>query len=195
MHQIIFSCVRFLINIECTTNLHSKFWTMKFKLSIVFVVILLLNGVISRAQKNADSPEHLVTGLYKMLTISTTTLPDWDKVKDCFHPKAIIILRSTLTESKELDVDEFIADFQNFIDNSDVVKQGFSESVLNCEGEIFGNTAWYSVVYEAKIQGTNRKNTGVDHFSLADLNGEWKIVSIVNEVVTADRPLPDFLTH
>jgi len=166
---------------------------MKIKISGVFLAILVLSGVSLQAKKNSDSAEKLVTGLYEMLTINNTTLPDWNQVRKCFNPEAIIVLRSALTESKVLDVDGFIADFQHFIENSDVVEQSFSETVLNCKGEVFGNTAWYSVVYEAKIHGTDRKNTGVDHFSLINLDGEWKIVSIVNEVVTPNRPLPDFL--
>jgi len=47
------------------------------------------------------------------------------------------------------------------------------------------------VLYEAEVIGaTKPAQRGVDSFSLVRRDGEWKIVSIVNEIVTPDKPLP-----
>lgn len=163
------------------------------------ILFLFANFILIQAnlfaQDSANNAEDLVRELYSSLTINNETSPDWNRVSQFFDSQARIILRSSATEHKQMDVDAFIADFKSFIANSNVLETGFSETILNLKGHEYGNTAWYSVVYEAKIHGSERKTVGVDHFSLVKFNDTWKIISIVNEVSTPDRPIPEFLKN
>lgn len=168
---------------------------MRAKVIRLLIANIVLLQVHLFAQELADSPEIVVRELYGSLTINSETTPDWSRVSQFFDPQARIILRSSATEHKRMDVDAFIADFKSFIASINVEQSGFSEIILNMKGEVFGNTAWYSVVYEAKIHGSERKTVGVDHFSLVKFNEIWNIISIVNEVSTADRPIPEFLKN
>jgi len=47
-------------------------------------------------------------------------------------------LGTSLSENKAMHMDEFIADFQDIIGNSDLVDRGFSETVLSCRGHNLG---------------------------------------------------------
>jgi len=73
-----------------------------------------------------------------MLTIDCKTLPTRVEVKSCFNAGAIIVLQTLLSENKAIHGDEFIADFQDIISNSDLVERGFSETVLSCRGHNLG---------------------------------------------------------
>ena len=73
-----------------------------------------------------------------MLVIDCKTLPTRDEVKSCFNAGAIIVLGTSLSENKAMHMDEFIADFQDIIGNSDLVDRGFSETVLSCRGHNLG---------------------------------------------------------
>ena len=47
------------------------------------------------------------------------------------------------------------------------------------------------VLYEASITGSPKPPTlGVDSFQLIRRDGNWRVVSITNEVVTPSRPIP-----
>ncbi len=81
-------------------------------------------------------------------------------------------MRTTRTENKVMNLDDFVSDFKSFIESAKVVGTGFSETVVNITGKVFGDIAWYSVLYKAEIPGTERGNLGVDHFSLVKTNGE-----------------------
>lgn len=158
-----------------------------------FVVFLFLLPGFTCASKSDESAEYVVEELYELVTFSEGNSPDWNRVKSLFLEEAIIVLRSTRTDMKTMDLNGFVADFQNFIENANVVETGFSETILKMDGQTFGETAWFSVLFRAEIPGTERKNVGIDHFSLIKKEGEWKIVSIINEVVTQDNTVPENL--
>ena len=166
----------------------------KLLLSLFFAVILLFN-LNSNAQTSIKQPEEIVDELYKLVTFEKGTVPDWDKVKELFIEDAIIVLRSSVSENTIFNLDGFVGDFKRFINESNVTETGFSETILKKHGKVFGDIAWYMVLYEAEIPGTKRQNKGVDHFSLVKTEGEWKIVSITNEIPTKDRSIPEELTN
>jgi hypothetical protein len=67
----------------------------------------------------------------------------------------------------------------------------FTETVLASRAEEVGDAAQVAVLYEARITGLPRPPTrGVDLWVLARRDGRWRIVAVVNEVLSADRPLP-----
>ena len=167
---------------------------MKSNVLILSIVVsfFLLPEFVS-ASKSEKSAKNIVVELYELVTFPKGSTPDWNPVKELFIQEAIIVLRSSRTEMKTMNLDGFVADFQHFIESANVVNTGFSETILKIDGQTFGETAWFSVLFRAEIPGTERRNVGIDHFSLIKKDGEWKIVSIVNEVVSDENPVPNNL--
>ncbi len=108
-----------------------------------------------------------------------------------FIEEAVIVLRTSWEEASILSVDDFVDDFIKFIENSNVIETGFSETILKKESMILGDIATFLVLYEALIPGSGRPpQKGVDSFSLIKKNGEWKIISILNEIPSEMNPIP-----
>ncbi|MDB4582226.1 nuclear transport factor 2 family protein [Draconibacterium sp.] len=170
---------------------------LKTKLSFLITAlsVFFFSSINLVAQPRCDTPERVVDELYDLVTFKSGTTPDWEKVKELFLDEAVIVLRTSRTENKIFNLDDFVGDFKRFIKESNITETGFSETILKKYGNVFGDIAWYMVLYEAKIPETERKNLGVDHFSLVKTSGQWKIVSITNEIPTNERPVPIELTN
>lgn len=163
-------------------------------ISLLFMVALSFFEIPLSAQTTTNSPEQTVEKLYKLVTFEAGDSPDWNAVKDLFLKDAVIVLRNTRTENTIYDLAGFVDEFKRFIEEDRVIESGFSETILKKQTMVFGDIASFLVLYEAKIPGTERKNLGVDQFSLIKKDGIWKIVSIINEVPTNDRPIPKVLS-
>lgn len=138
--------------------------------------------------------EGAIRELYDLVTFPAGTTPDWDTVRDAFLPEAVIVLRTSRTESTVMSVDDFIADWHRFIAESDIETTGFSERITGLVPLEFGDIAHVLVLYEAQIPGRMpRPQEGVDSFHLIRRDGRWWIAGILNEVPTAERPVPDVL--
>jgi len=145
------------------------------------------------AHEKNDTPEKTVEKLYELVTFEKGNTPDWEEVKSLFTEESIIVLRTSRTKTQIFNLEEFVNDFKNFITTANAIETGFSETILKKHSMIFGDIACILVLYEAKIPDTERKNLGVDHFSLIRKNGEWIIVSVTNEVPSIKNPLPEIL--
>lgn len=175
----------------------------RFQASVVATLCLLVGGlglhIPATAQPptpapSADAAGDVVAGLYELVTFGPGETPDWEKVKASFIEEAVIVLRTSREASTVFSVDGFIADFVKFNEREDVRQSGFSERVVRTKSMIFGDIAHVLVLYEASIPGSARPpQQGVDSFQLMRKSGRWRIVSIVNEVPTADRPVPAVL--
>jgi hypothetical protein len=137
------------------------------------------------------SPGAVVDEIYELVTFDTGELPDWEKVRALFIPEAVIVLRTTRTETTVFSVDGFVADFVSFIDRAKAVETGFAERIVRTKPMVFGDIAHILVLYEAQIPGSERgPQQGVDSFQLIRKDGRWWIASVVNEIPTPDRPVP-----
>ncbi len=162
----------------------------------IFIFILFFAAVFNLSAKNyLQSPEQVVEKLYELVTFDKGENPDWDEVKNLFLPEAIVVLRTSYTETKVFTLNGFVDDFKNFIEKANVTETGFSEAIIKKHSMVFGDIAYFLVLYDAQINGSPRKTTGVDHFSLIKKNGVWKIISITNELPTDERPLPKELAN
>jgi hypothetical protein len=142
----------------------------------------------------AEDPEALVRELYGLVTFPAETPPDWEKVRGVFLPQAVIILRTSRDSTTVFDVDGFVNDFVTFVENSPAKQAGFEEKILSMRSMVLGDIARVSVLYQAHIPGTQRPpQKGVDVFLLNKRNGRWWIASIVNEIPTPSRPIPEEL--
>ena len=164
----------------------------------VAVGLVLLGGPTGTMAERTpyDTAESVVDELYELVTFGPGTTPDWDQVRALFLPEAVIVIRTSRTETGVFSVDGFVQDFIDFIEKANVEKTGFAETIVRKNPLVFGDIAHFLVLYEARIPGSGRgPQQGVDSFQVIRKNGRWWIASIVNEIPMADRPLPAELTQ
>jgi len=170
--------------------MNHKFNIMK---SITFVFLLLfLGSCLSFSQDELTvSPEKTVRELYSLVTFEAGDIPDWDEVRSLFIGEAVVVLRTTRDSCTVFSLDGFIGDFVSFAEHPNVQSAGFSETILKMKTLEFGDMANILVLYEAHITGSERPpQQGIDNFSLIKRNDGWRIISVTNEIVTPDRPVP-----
>jgi hypothetical protein len=154
---------------------------------------LIVGPAIAAAQAEDRSAEELVRHLYDLVTFGAGETPDLDAVRATFIPEAVIVLRTSRAASTVMSVDDFIADWERFLDEARVVETGFTEEVTALVPTTFGDIAHILVLYEASIPGRLEPREGVDSFHLVKRDGQWRIAGILNEIPTADRPVPPML--
>lgn len=141
-----------------------------------------------------STAEDVVKKIYELVTFEAGSPPDWDDVKALFLDEAVVVLRTSRTESTVFSVDGFIDDFKKFAERKDVQKNGFSEKILRTHATEFRDIAHVWVLYEASIPGTGRPPLkGADSFQLIRKDDRWRIASVANDIPTADHPIPEVL--
>jgi hypothetical protein len=152
-------------------------------------------GAQEHAVQAADtSAEGVVHRLYDLVTFPAGTTPDWDQARALFLPQAVVVLRTSRTETAAFTVEGWIQDFVTFIEGRNVASTGFVEHIVRTHATVFGHMAQVWVLYEAEIPGGGRPpQQGVDSFGLVRQGGRWLIASILNELPTPQRPLPELL--
>lgn len=140
--------------------------------------------------------EGVVRELYDLVTFPAGTTPDWEAVRATFLPEAVIVLRTSRTESTVMTVDDFIQDWHRFIAGSNIDATGFSDRITGLVPTVFGDIAHVLALYEAQIPGRMpRPQEGVDSIHLIRRDGRWWITGILNEVPTPNRPVPGVLRN
>lgn len=141
-----------------------------------------------------SSPQALIEHLYDLVSFPAHELPDWDEVRGAFIPEAVIILRTSREGSTTFSVDGFIEDWLRFIERDNVEERGFTETIVNMKTFEFGDIANVLVLYTSDFPDDDRPpRPGVDSFDLIRIDGRWLIASVLNEIPTVDRPIPDVL--
>jgi len=150
------------------------------------------------AVRHGDTPEpravvQVVRDVYDLVSWTDGDTPDWEIVREVFIPEAIIVLRYP-PDLQVMSVDGFLLDwlrFENRLEDAGVT--GFEETVLSARVTEFGDIAHVHVVYESSIPDSGRPaRPGVDLWSLIRVDGEWKVVSVINELPRDDLPLSGF---
>jgi hypothetical protein len=163
---------------------------------LLTVCILVLSIVTFPPEvfSQEQSAEQVIDELYDHVTFDAGTTPDWDAVKQLFIDEAVIVLRTSRTDNTVFSLDGWVNDFVQFIERANVKKTGFVEKIVRKKTMVFGDIAHILVLYEAHIPGSERPpQQGVDSCQLIRKNNRWLIASIVNEIPTPDRPVPDVL--
>jgi hypothetical protein len=141
-----------------------------------------------------SSAEDVVRELYDLVTFPSGVTPDWDRARALFLPEAVVVLRTSRSETTVFSVEGWVQDFVTFIERSNVAATGFTERIVRTHAVEFGDIAQVWVLYEAEIPGAGRPpQPGVDSFHLVRRDGGWVIASILNEIPTPDRPVPAVL--
>lgn len=163
----------------------------------VLATLTLTLAVPAAADDNAyATPDAVVAELYDLVTFDAGVTPDWDRARGLFIKEAVVVLRTSRTETAVFSVDGWVQDFIDFIEKAQVEKTGFIERIVRTKPMVFGDIAHILVLYEAEIPGWGRDpQKGVDSFQLIRKDGRWWIASIVNEIPTPERPLPAELSE
>lgn len=149
----------------------------------------------TEASVPVDTPEQLVAELYDLVTFDAGTTPDWDRVRSLFLEEAVIVMRTSQTETGVFSVDAWVDDFVRFIERANVEATGFTERIVRTRTWTFRDMAHVLVLYEASIPGWGRPPMqGVDSFSLVRLDGRWWVAAITNDLPDADHPVPEELS-
>ncbi len=171
-----------------------------FRIMVTGLACVASMALAAPAMAQTDEPaedlrsvEQVVRDVYDLVSWTDGNTPDWDVVRDVFIRDAIVVLRYP-PDLKVMSVDGFLLDwlrFENQLAAAGVT--GFQETVTSAETTEFGDVAHVSVVYESSIPGTTRPaRPGVDLWSLIRVDGQWKVVSVVNELPRDDLPVPSF---
>ena len=161
--------------------------------AIKYSLIISLLFVGSSVQGQSATAEEAVRTLYASISFSPNKLPDWGSVKKIFVDQAIITLRMSKEKVSIFTVDQWVQDFIDFIDNRELENVGFNENIASLQAMQFGDMAHVLVLYEPRIPGIESNRQGVDSIHLIRIDDNWKIVSILNEIPTSERPVPEVL--
>jgi hypothetical protein len=141
------------------------------------------------------SPETLVRGLYAAVSFGPGTTPDWNYVRTFFIPEAVFGVRKTRTSMEVLNVDAFVDWFISDIKKFKMDELGFEETVQKLKLTEYRNIAQVFVVYKARLKtpADLPGQLGLDSFSLMKKDGRWWVVSIANDIISPQNPLPEEL--
>jgi hypothetical protein len=164
-------------------------------LVLVVFVLVVAEGGISAEEDVFMDPESLVRGLYAAVTFDPGHVPDWDYVRKFFFPDAVIAVRMTRTSMAVLNVEEFVKWFDDDVKKYKMNERGFEELIEKLKMTVFGDMAHCFVVYKARFKTPEDipGQFGLDSWGLMKKDGRWWIVSVTNDVVTPQRPLPEEL--
>ena len=164
-------------------------------LVISFIIVNISAGQIAN-QDESKTAEEVVRQIYDLVTFRAGERPDWEKVKSLFDESAVVVLRTSRTQHSIFTVDGFVQDFVNFIVQAKCDETGFTEKVVNVKSVVFNDIAHCFVVYEAHIPGRpNPPQQGLDSFQLIKKDGEWKIISIINELPKRGESMPEYFLN
>jgi len=174
---------------------------MKFRNILCFVcsILLLTVSAFSVADKDSTTdenvfmnPEGLVRGLYAAVSFEPDNSPDWDYVRKFFIPDVVFAVRKTRTSMEVLNLEKFVEWWLEDIKKYKMKEKGFEETVEKMKMTVYGNIAHCFVVYKARLKTPANipGQLGLDSFSLMKKDGRWWIVSIANDVVSPQNPLP-----
>lgn len=168
--------------------------TMRQFTALLSVLILSLANVARAQTASADevlgTAEGVVSELYDLVTFDAGTSPDWDRARSLFLPEAVVVLRTGRETTTQFTVDGWVADFEHFIEQRNVVETGFVEAIVKTVPWVFKDMAHILVLYEAGFPNDERRQYGIDAFSLVKKEGRWWIAGILNEVPDRDNPIP-----
>jgi len=159
---------------------------------LAFGAIQIAVPPLPAADEVFANPEAIVRGLYAAVSIEPGKKHDWKYVRSFFAPRAVLAVRKTPTTMEIIDVDEFVKWFVDDVERFKMEANGFEESIEKLKLIEFGDMAHCLVVYKARLKTPPDRpgQLGLDSFHLLKKDGRWWIVSIANDVVTAQRPLP-----
>jgi hypothetical protein len=162
--------------------------------AVLITMALSTTGhVLAQSTSHDDAlttAEGVVAELYDIVTFDPGTSPDWDRARSLFLPEAVVVLRTGRETTAQFTVEAWVADFEHFIEERDVVETGFIEAIVKTKPWVFKDVAQILVLYEAGFPNDERRQYGIDAFSLVKQDGRWWISGILNEIPDRENPIP-----
>jgi len=149
-----------------------------------------------RGEEAFGTPESVVKELYRAISVAPGTIPDWDAMRALFIDEAVVVALEGAVRDTTLvmPLDDFIAFLVAFVESPVVQKNGFAERIIRMKPTFMGEMAHIVVLYEAQIPGSpDPPGRGIDSLQLVRRGSRWRIVSISNELLAPDAPLPEAL--
>jgi hypothetical protein len=165
----------------------------------VLAATVLAPAPTAAAGEPPATAEAAARAIYDAVSAPAGSVPDWQRVRALFLPEAVVVLRTSRTATGVFTLDGFVRDFVDFYEKPRKVGErmlspcelGFAERVIEARARELGEIAEVTVLYEARIVGLDRPPTrGVDLWLFTRRDGRWLAAAVVNEVVSAERPLP-----
>ncbi len=172
-------------------------------LRVVLIAVFLVLAILPVSSQDAQAAqtqtsdlqnaESVVRSLYSLVTVKPGgPMTDWDKVRSLFYKDAVVVLRTSRTETSAFSVQGFIDDFVTFDQKARVQERGFAERIVRLKPMVFQDIAHILVLYEASMTDSARPpQQGIDSFHLMKKDGRWWIVSVVNEVPEPGTKVPN----
>ncbi len=145
-------------------------------LKILFTSLYICFSMISCIGNNLLSKEKDTLDNFLNHYFLTWSKKDMKAYKDCFHKDARIQFIKSNGEVQNRNLDEFIAEQESSINSEDMEEIPLSKKI-----NIYGNKAVAVVNWKLMIKsrfGTDNY-IGKDHFFLTNMDGQWKIVSLI----------------
>jgi hypothetical protein len=116
-------------------------------------------------------------------------------VRSFFVPEAVFGVRKSRTLMEVLDLDGFVDWWLEDIEKHSLKERGLKESVEKMKMTVYGNIAHCFVVYKVRLltPADAPGQLGLDNFGLMKKEDRWWIVSITNDIITPQNPLPEDL--
>lgn len=161
-------------------------------LAAICTGLLISTAVLAQTPSDsAEDAERMIRQVYEDVSSDGSVLPDWDRIRSYFVDEAIVVLRTYRDGNTQFTLEEFIQDFKTFYQRPDLDDSGFREEVLQLKANVYHDIAFIAVIYEARILNSDRPPTkGIDFWLLANREGTWKVVSVVNEILRPGESLP-----
>ena len=162
------------------------------QLAAIFTGLLISTAAFAQTPSaSAEEVSKMIRQIYEDVSSDGSALPDWDLIRSYFVDEAIVVLRTSREGNTQFTLEEFIQDFKDFYERPDLDDSGFREEVLQLKANVYHDIAFIAVIYEASILNSDRPPTkGIDFWLLANSEGTWKVVSVVNEIIRPGEALP-----
>jgi hypothetical protein len=144
----------------------------------------------------AEDAIQMVRQIYRSVSSSNGEQVNWEEVRESFIEEAVIVLRTSPTETKQFSREGFIQDFKDFYKNPVVEENGFREEVLEVDARVYLDMAYIGVVYEASIPDSGRPGQkGVDFWLVQKREEGWKVLAVSNEIIPPGEEIPGFFQN
>ena len=180
---------------------------MRTKSNWIFLSLLILPhfSIAQSPHQNSDvaSVDDLINALYDGISFKPGEMPDWDRLRRLFSPRARLIAPGRQDTIIVLSFEEFAANSSKYIDTSGMLmkglrpygsktRTGFSEKEITRRIEEFGSIVHIWSTYESRHTPDDPEpfSRGINSIQLLNHGERWWIVMILWDVEQAGKPLP-----
>ena len=133
-------------------------------------------ATVSQADEHAI--RHVIDSAYRSLAFDPGAEPDWQAFTSPFDDRAVLALRVFPQDAQVRVLD--LAEYAQAQMGNGLKEQGYSEEPGQGTIEVFGDVAlvrqFFTMVF------VDRRVSAIDVFSLARIDGAWRIVAVVSDL-------------